>query len=108
MWRVPQGEPGELAHQVGLLVGQRAAGQHGVGVGTELVADAQEPVGGEIERLLPAGLDEHTVAAHERHPQAVAVLDLLPRGRALRAHRTAGERRTLPAHLTGDRVARRW
>lgn len=42
----------ELAHEVGLLVGQRTARQHGVGVGAVVPADAHEPVSGEIERIL--------------------------------------------------------
>jgi hypothetical protein len=48
-----QRHPGELAEQVGLLVGQTTAAEDGVGVGSMLGAQRRQPAGDPVQRVVP-------------------------------------------------------
>ena len=65
--------PGELAEQVGLLVGQAAAPEHGDRVGAVLSLDRGQAARHEIERFVPTGGTEWVAlpVADERRQQTV-------------------------------------
>jgi hypothetical protein len=91
-------QSGELAEQVRLLVGEPATPEDADRVGAVLRADAAEPVGDEVERLLPAGLPERAVGApHERGAEARGRAEQLRRRPALLAQ---------PAAVRGEVAAR--
>lgn len=72
-------DPGELAHQIGLLGEQTGPAEEPEGVVAVGLLDALDLGDGEVERLLPGDLAELLVAgaAHERGGQPVGVVDLL-------------------------------
>src|SRR5262249_53678074 len=55
------------------------------GVAAVLAADSGEALPGELERVVPAGLVERSVALHERPAQAVGVVVEVGEGGRLRA-----------------------
>ena len=61
-----QGEPGELAQLVRLLVRQATTAEDGDGIGAVLVADRPDPSGDVVERLVPRHLDEVVALAAQR------------------------------------------
>ena len=66
-----EGEAGELAEQVGLLVRESAAAEHTDRVGTRFRADVPQRTRDEIEGLIPGCLVECAVGApHERGAEA--------------------------------------
>ena len=75
-----QRDAGELAEDVGLLVGQRAAAEGGERGRAVSVANRDESLRDEIERGFPRGRGERTVgAAKQRRPQAIGVVDEIRR-----------------------------
>ena len=60
----------ELLHDIAVLVGRLGAGQR-----TEPAMMAREPIGGEVERLVPRGLAPAAVDLHERRRDAIARVD---------------------------------
>ena len=91
-------QAGELAQQVGLLVGQRAAAERRQRLGAVRGANRQQPLGDEVERGLPAGRREAAVGpAQERRRHPLGVVEQVRRGEPLGAHLTA---------VDGERVVR--
>ena len=87
----------ELAHQVGLLVGQRRAGQHGEGVVAVRRLDALDLARRSIERRVPVDrLEAARLVAGERRQQAIRVLVLHVALHALGAELPLVERERLP------------
>ena len=77
MLAVRSGDARELAHQVGLLVGQRGAGQHGEGVASVGGLDALDLARRPIERGVPVDrLEAARLVARERRQQAIRMLVL--------------------------------
>lgn len=74
-----EGDPGELAHQIGLLGEQAGPAEEPEGVVAVGLLDALDLGDGEVERLLPGDLAEFLVAgvAHQRGGEPVGVVDLL-------------------------------
>ncbi|MDQ1123136.1 hypothetical protein QE412_001709 [Microbacterium trichothecenolyticum] len=94
-------DAGELAQLVRLLVGESAAAEDGVGVGSVCGFRVAEGRGHGIQCLIPGGLGEGAVGApHERHPESVGGCQELRRRPALGAESSpvggevaAGDRR---------------
>ena len=72
----PDGQAGELAHEVALLVGQRHAAHHAEGVAAVLLLDGAYPRRHQVQRLVPRGLAEAVVGADERVGQPVGMVRL--------------------------------
>ena len=102
-----QGEAGELADEVALLVGQRDARQHGEGVVAVGGLDAADLADDAVERLVPRDPAEpagRRRVALERMEQAVGVAALEVALDALRAQLALVERELVPGLEADDGV----
>src|SRR5579884_2039190 len=71
-----QGHARKFAHQIGFLVGERHAGEHGEGILAVLLLDTPDLGDRRIQRLVPTNADKAPVRALERMQQAVRMLVL--------------------------------
>ena len=99
----PQRDARELAHQVGLLVGQRGAGQHGEGVAAVRRLDALDLARRAIERGRPSrSAGSRALVARQRRQQAVGMLVLHVALDALGTELPLVEREVLPRFEADD------
>src|SRR5262250_1327258 len=92
-----QRDPRELAHEVGLLVGQRRAGEDREGVAAVRLLDAPDRRGDAVHRVVPSDRAKALAFdADERAAQPIRVLVLHVPLDTLRAELAAIERELLP------------
>ena len=89
--RAERPQPDRPVHERRQVVRVRVAHVDGHGVPAVLVEDRREPALDLLERLLPAGLDQLAVAAHQRGGQPVRVLVELLEPERLGADEAAAE-----------------
>ena len=93
----PQRDARELAHQVGLLVGQRGAGQDGEGVAAVRRLDPLDLAGRPIQRGVPVNCRKaSSFVARQRRAQAIRMLVLHVALHALGAELALVERELFP------------